>query len=136
MRVGPKSDQGHGLDDSGPRLIPTLDELAAQPERAVGLPAEEVRRMPLRCAAVIAALAGCTPPVEVHEVSSSAPAADRLLRVPEAAELLGFASSYVYEMIRRGEFPAVRRGRYVRVRRSVLKDWIERKELDVAKHRA
>jgi excisionase family DNA binding protein len=49
-----------------------------------------------------------------------AAASDRLLSVPTAATLLGFKPQYVYELIRRGQLPAVQIGKYVRVRLSAL----------------
>ena len=46
----------------------------------------------------------------------------------EAAVVLGFARSYVYELIRRREFPAVKEGKYVRIRKSALLEWVRHKE--------
>jgi excisionase family DNA binding protein len=47
-----------------------------------------------------------------------------LLTVPEVAAELRFTRGYVYEAIRRGELPAVRKGKYVRLRRGDLAAWL------------
>ena len=84
----------------------------------------------LRCrvgsAAVIAAAAGTVAPAPA-ERTSEAPkttAVEEMLTVPEVAELLGLTKAYVYEMVRRAILPAVRYGKYVRVRRSTLEQRI------------
>jgi excisionase family DNA binding protein len=43
--------------------------------------------------------------------------AHEFLTVPEVAAELRFTRGYVYEAVRRGELPAVRKGKYVRLRR-------------------
>lgn len=48
-----------------------------------------------------------------------------LLRVPEAARMLGIARSLAYEMARDGRLPAVRIGKAVRVPRRRLEAWID-----------
>jgi excisionase family DNA binding protein len=50
-----------------------------------------------------------------------------LFRVPMAGELLAVSSSTVYRLVKRGELPAVRRGRSMRIRRSDLVAFVERK---------
>jgi excisionase family DNA binding protein len=47
-----------------------------------------------------------------------------LLRAAEAAKLLGIGRSKIYEMLARGELPALRIGRLVRVPRHALEQWI------------
>jgi excisionase family DNA binding protein len=47
-----------------------------------------------------------------------------LLRVGEAAEMLGLGRSKVYTMASRGEIPVLRLGRAVRIPRSLLLEWI------------
>jgi len=109
--------------------IPSINELVTNPARLTELPAEQRRRLVARLAAMILVLesgedAPAPPPAaerpEQHD--------DRLLTVEEAAKHMGFAKSYVYEMIRRGDLQAVRRGKYVRVRQSAIDDWITRHE--------
>ena len=48
----------------------------------------------------------------------------QLLRAEEAAHLLGIGRTKIYEMIARGEVPALRIGRLVRVPRHALEEWI------------
>jgi excisionase family DNA binding protein len=48
-----------------------------------------------------------------------------LLTVEEAQHVLGIGRSKAYEMIRRGELPALRMGRLVRIPRRALRQWIE-----------
>jgi excisionase family DNA binding protein len=50
---------------------------------------------------------------------------DRLIIVAEAAKRLGFTPQYLYEMLRKGQFPCIRQGKYVRVRLSDLSAWID-----------
>ncbi len=51
---------------------------------------------------------------------------ERLMLPEEVAEILGVKASWVYYAARRGIVPCVHAGRYVRFRRSVLMDWIDR----------
>jgi excisionase family DNA binding protein len=107
-----------------------LDELAVDPTKAAGLSPDARGQLVTRCAAVLAALAGtmATPVSSGHAVQNAPTEPDRLLTVPEAATLMGFAPSYVYEMCRRGDLPAVRRKKYVRIRRSAIEQWIAENE--------
>jgi excisionase family DNA binding protein len=50
---------------------------------------------------------------------------DELLTVPEVAAELKFTTAYVYEAVRRHELGAVRKGKYVRIRRADLAAWLE-----------
>ncbi|MGH7883163.1 MAG: helix-turn-helix domain-containing protein [Candidatus Dormibacteraceae bacterium] len=50
---------------------------------------------------------------------------DRMvLRVEEVHELLGISQWTIYEMIRRGELPALRIGRLLRIPRPALEEWV------------
>ena len=49
-----------------------------------------------------------------------------LLTVSEAAQLLRISRGLCYELIHRGELPAVRLGRVIRVPRFGLEQWIAR----------
>jgi excisionase family DNA binding protein len=59
------------------------------------------------------------PPMDV-----SPPDAPLLLRVSEAAKLLGVSRSKTYELVASGQVPVVRIGRSVRVVRRELEQWI------------
>ena len=48
-----------------------------------------------------------------------------LLRVGEAATLLGIGPTLAYEMVGQGNLPHVRIGRAVRIPRRALNEWIE-----------
>jgi excisionase family DNA binding protein len=61
-------------------------------------------------------------------ISQSQSQAERLLAVPEVAVMLGYAKSYVYELLRRGDLPAVRHKKYVRVRHSAVLKFIAQHE--------
>jgi excisionase family DNA binding protein len=53
-----------------------------------------------------------------------------LLRMTEAARLIGVGRSTIYELANRGEIPVVRIGRAVRVPARALHEWAERLERD------
>ncbi len=48
-----------------------------------------------------------------------------LLRLPEVASLLGVGRSTVYELVQRGDLPAVHVGRAVRIPSAALRRWVE-----------
>jgi excisionase family DNA binding protein len=48
-----------------------------------------------------------------------------LLRLPEVANLLGVGRSTVYELVQRGDLPAVHVGRAVRIPSAALQRWVE-----------
>ena len=48
-----------------------------------------------------------------------------LLRIPEAAEVLGIGRSTLYELMATGEIPVVRIGRAVRIPRIAIADWVD-----------
>jgi excisionase family DNA binding protein len=49
-----------------------------------------------------------------------------LLKVPEAAELVGLGRSKLYELMQAGEIPVIRIGRGVRIPASGLREWVAR----------
>ena len=66
-------------------------------------------------------------------LKSDRPSEDRsaqtqdLLDIPEVAKLLNIPQSRAYELSRRQDgFPTVRIGKYIRVNRSVLEQWVKR----------
>ena len=67
----------------------------------------------------------------LRQPESNGPPADeeRLADMPEVAKVLGIPEEHARELGRRGEIPTVRVGeRYVRVRLSSLRQWIETNE--------
>jgi len=85
--------------------------------RLAGVLAEAQARLALRLAA---------PPTSSG--NGQAGGEDRLLTLPEVAEILGIPEEHAREMGRRGELVVIRVGRYVRVRRAALSRWIELRE--------
>jgi excisionase family DNA binding protein len=55
-----------------------------------------------------------------------APGTRLVVRVAEAARLLDIGRSKCYDLIRRGELPAIRVGKTVRVPLDALRQWIAR----------
>ncbi len=55
-------------------------------------------------------------------------AAERIYNVREAGELLRYKSSYIYELVKRGELAALRHGKYITIRDSAIRDFIRRNE--------
>jgi len=60
---------------------------------------------------------------------------DSLLTAKEVADLLGVATSWVYEQSRRGQIPTVRLGRYRRYRREAIEAWLEDLEQELTRAR-
>ena len=57
-------------------------------------------------------------------VQEGADVDERLLTIQEAAEILTVPESWLYAATKRGDFPCVRIGRYVRIRHNDIRDWI------------
>jgi excisionase family DNA binding protein len=111
--------------------IITLSELAADPSNAASLPVATRDKLITRLAALILALtATAEPEAPRAEEIKDAPAQEfeRLLNAKEAARMLGFAPSYIYELARRGALASVRHGKYVRFRVSTLRRFVSRNE--------
>jgi excisionase family DNA binding protein len=100
----------------------SLEELAGDPDRTAALPPEVAVLLLARVAGLQAVLlARC---LSVSLATTPLPDDEPLLTVPDVARRLGFAESYVYELVRVGRLPAVRTGKYVRIRRSTLREWM------------
>lgn len=54
------------------------------------------------------------------------PCTDRLITVEEAAGRLQLTEQYIYGLLKKGEIPPVKQGKYVRIRASDLNAWIEK----------
>lgn len=57
-----------------------------------------------------------------------------LLTVPEAAKMLRISRNLAYELVARGEIPAIRLGRVIRVPRGLLEEWLK-SESAISGHR-
>jgi len=53
-----------------------------------------------------------------------------LLKVEQAAQVLGLGRSATYELVGAGEIPSIRVGRALRIPRRGLTEWIERRVLE------
>lgn len=118
--------QADGRDPRG-----TLSGLLSAPGSAASVPLGEVPGL-LGCLAALQSvllarlLASGNERGEAGASGDGEPAAPELLPVPTVARILNVPPSYVYELARRGDLPAVRFGRYVRVARPDLEDWVSR----------
>ena len=56
---------------------------------------------------------------------------DQLETVAQAARRLSYKPSYVYSLIRQGQLPAVRQGKYVRVRARDIDAWISTRRISI-----
>jgi excisionase family DNA binding protein len=120
---------GTGMSrDNGGTCNPSLDAVAADPAMVATLTQPVRASLLARCAAVLATLSGVILDEATPRQPALPPEPDPLIILPEAARSMGFAASYVYEMARRGDFPVVRHGRYVRARRSTIEHWIAEHE--------
>ena len=95
-----------------PVPVPTLDELAAHPERASEIPPATARALLARLAGVQTALLARLLATSGHD-SDPAPVEDRLLTASEAAGQLGHSRDWLYRHAARLPF-TVRTGRDVR----------------------
>ncbi len=105
--------------------VPSLDELAANPERAADIP-------PGTAAALLARLAGLQPVLLARALAPAgdgdgAAAPDRLLTVKEAAEQLGHSADWLYRHAPKLPF-TVRTGRDVRFSAAGLARWIRNRQ--------
>jgi excisionase family DNA binding protein len=104
---------------------PELALLVADPQRATELCCDQIPALLGALEQVRAALwiqmVRAAEPVEREAASA---AGHELLTVPDAAAELRFTRGYVYEAVRRGELPAVRKGKYIRLRREDLEAWL------------
>lgn len=63
--------------------------------------------------------------VEERGMSMSVTTPERLLTVPEVAERLQVPQSWLYYATKRGVFPHVKVGRYIRFSEAQIQEWIE-----------
>lgn len=95
--------------------VPTIDELAANPDKVASLDATTALALLVKVMSVQALLLAkaVAPTGSGH---SEVGAEDRLLTVAEAATMLNVPRQFAYELARRGEIPTVRVGqKYIRV---------------------
>jgi excisionase family DNA binding protein len=90
------------------QLVPTLDQIAANPAAASNLPPDERDRLVRLCAAALAALSvRASHPTNGDDHSA-------LLTARQVAAMFGVPETWPREQARLGRLPFVRIGRYVR----------------------
>lgn len=95
-------------------LSPSLDEIVADPSRALGLSHADKMRLQLQCAAVLAALA----------VAPEQTTVEKLLEPAEAARKMNVGRTTVYEMLRDGRLRFVTKGKRGKlIPESEVDDW-------------
>jgi excisionase family DNA binding protein len=107
--------------------VPTLEELAADPTKAVELTAEAARMLFIQARNVEGALLARLLTITATLTSSheSESAKTRWLRAKKVAARLDVPESYVYELARRGQIPSARLGkRYVRFPEADIEAWL------------
>ena len=104
-------------------MIPTLDELAVHPERALILKRDQA--LGLLARSTIAQSALMARVLATVETVASPPdvTASRWLTADEVARLTGFTAEHVRELCRRGVIPSVKQGKYRRIPEDGLRDW-------------
>lgn len=106
--------------------VPTLDQLAADPAKATTLDHEAAAGLLARCVTAGVAIICCLisqRPERPPDVL--APDDERQLTIRDVAARLGLSRSYVYELVRNRNLPALRIGRRVLVRLVDLRRWEE-----------
>jgi predicted DNA-binding transcriptional regulator AlpA len=96
-----------------PMAVPTLDEVASNPERVTALPAGTLQGLLCRCLTVQAALFGALVATAAQASTGPTTEADRLLDVDAAAQRLGMSKDWLYHHAHQLPF-AVRQGRLLR----------------------
>jgi excisionase family DNA binding protein len=104
----------------------SLDQLAAEPALVATVPLDALADLYRRAAALEAIVrARLVTAVAARPTSSTDPSIpDRLLTIPQVAEILGVPKSYAYELARQRRLPALRFGKYVRVGPAALATWL------------
>jgi excisionase family DNA binding protein len=103
-----------------------LDDLVRSPDRATSLSNEDLWRLIIRCGAIQSLLFARL--LLARDPSAAGPPSneEELLTVPDVARLVGVRVAYIYELVRRGELPAVKLGKYIRLSRRSVARWMER----------
>ena len=107
------------IDDFLTSIIGNLDQVGE-------LAPEKVSALLTHVAAVLSALAAyMLQQPDARHADDDLSNVGRLLTVEQAAERLCFTIQYLYELIRKGQFPSIRQGKYVRIPLSDLSAWID-----------
>jgi excisionase family DNA binding protein len=105
----------------------TLGEIIVSLGHANDLPAEKIPALLTELSGFLMLLsARMQKHLDLQQQTVIGRESDCALTVQEAAARLSFTRQYLYELIRRGEIPAIKHGKYVRLRESDLTLWMER----------
>lgn len=96
-----------------PTAVPTLDELAADPERAAELPANTLQGLLCRCLTLQSALLGALLSAAAETNRHAAEEPDSLIDVEAAAQRLAVSRDWLYHHARQLPF-TVRQNRLLR----------------------
>ena len=102
----------------------TLDAIASDPAKAASLTPEERAGLLMRTASVLAALSAGA----LTTPSAPIPEGPRLLKIREVAARLRCSRGHVYELVKRGELPAVHVGNARVVRADAIDDYLRQHE--------
>ena len=109
--------------------VPTLDELAATPERAEDLPVQIVAALLVKLVGVQTTLLGRLIGSSAAESANNSP--EKLLTIEEVAKRLDIEKDFAYELARRGELPVIRVGKkYLRVAPAALEKCLSQWRVD------
>jgi predicted DNA-binding transcriptional regulator AlpA len=108
--------------------VPSLDELAVQPERAQDLPPEVARDLLIRLAPLQEVLRLQALVHQGENGQPQAPAADRLLTVAEAAQKLGLSRDYLYRHAKTFPFTVRIPPRQLRFSLRGIERWIHQRQ--------
>ena len=104
---------------------PTLADVLERPELVATLALEALAALYGPVARLEADLRAALLSSRPHAPAGpEAAVSDRLLTIPAVAGVLGVPEDYTYGLARRHQIPAVRFGKYVRVRESALNAWV------------
>ena len=119
---------------------PEIERLLTAPDDATRVALADIPGLLARLASTQLQLAGLQAALlaRLHTASGARGGADdRLLDMATVAEVLDVPIAHAREMGRRHELPTVKVGRYVKVRESSLRGWLQqREEVDSAPTRA
>jgi excisionase family DNA binding protein len=107
-----------------------LADIVDHPERTGEIPIEAIPPLLAQLAAAQSALAARLLSSASNRLGDGGkiPAdqghAEQLMTVAEAATQLALKPAYVYELVRQVLLPAVRQGKYIRIRCADLRSWI------------
>lgn len=104
--------------------VPSLDDLAADPSKATGLPSDTLAELLDRVSVLHSRLQAALTAQLLADRVLSRQGADHLLKVGEAAPRLGMTEEYLYDHA--DDYPfTVRRGRQVRFSEHGIERWIK-----------